>query len=349
MSFIITLIILILVLGIIVFIHELGHCIAAKKIGVYVHEFAVGMGPEIFSFHRKNDETKYSLRAMPLGGYNAIANDMETSKGLKKNQVLENKTFLQRLFVLIMGIVFNFILAIVLLFFNGLFYGSPTTEPIIGSVQENSPASKSGLVDGDLILKINGKSVSSFDEVLLETKFGEIKEYYEFTVKRGDNEISIKVVPDIAEDGEGKKVPSFGITSSAIREKGFLNAIKYSFIQTGKTIKSVFVILGKLVTGKIGTDNLSGPIGVFSVIDNIKEKGLESIIYLTAYLSINVGVINFIPIPVFDGGRILLLCIEKIKGKKLNPKVESYLNTVGTILLILIMIYVTFNDIFKLF
>ena len=349
MSFIITLIILILVLGIIVFVHEFGHFLAAKKIGVYVHEFAIGMGPEIFSFRRKNDETKYSLRAMPLGGYNALANDMETSKGLKKEQVLENKSFMKRLFVLIMGIVFNFVLALLLLFFNGLIYGSPTTEPIIGSVVEDSAASRAGLVDGDLILKINGKSVSSFDEVLLETKFGESKESYSFLIKRGEKEITLNVVPDKTIDEEGNESLTFGFAASSVRNKGFLSAIKYSFLQTGKTIKSVFVILGKLVTGKIGTDNLSGPIGVFSVIDNIKQTGLENIIYLTAYLSINVGVINLIPIPVFDGGRILLLCIEKIKGKKLNPKIEKYLNAIGTILLILLMVYVTFNDIFKLF
>ena len=348
MSFVITLLILILVLGGIVFIHELGHFLAAKKIEVYVHEFAVGMGPEIFSFHRKNDETKYSLRAMPLGGYNALANDMETSKGLKKNQVLENKSFMGRLFVLIMGIVFNFILAIVLLFANGLIYGSPTTDPIIGSVLEGSAAQRAGLIDGDLILKVNDKSVSSFDEVLLETRFGEIKDSYTFLVQRGNVELSINVVPDIKEE-DGNKTPTFGFTSSNIREKGFVNAIKYSFVQTWKTTKSVFEILGKLVTGKIGAENLSGPIGVFSVIDNVKQNGLESIIYLMAYLSINVGVINLIPVPVFDGGRILLLFIEKIKGKKVNPKLETYLNTAGTVLLVLLMIYVTLNDILKLF
>lgn len=348
MSFIITLLILILVLGGIVFIHELGHFLAAKKIGVYVHEFAVGMGPEIFSFHRKNDETKYSLRAMPLGGYNALANDMETSKGLKKDQVLENKSFLGRLFVLIMGIVFNFILALILLFFNGLIYGSPTTEPIIGSVLDESAAQMGGLASGDLILSVNGKKVASFDEVLLETRFGEIKDIYTFVVLRGNTEISLNIKPDIKEV-DGEKTPSFGFTSSTIRERGLINAVKYSFVQTWKTTKSVFEILGKLVTGKIGAGNLSGPIGVFSVIDNVKQNGLESIIYLMAYLSINVGVINLIPVPVFDGGRILLLFIEKIKGKKVNPKLETYLNTAGTVLLILLMIYVTLNDILKLF
>ena len=128
-----------------------------------------------------------------------------------------------------------------------------------------------------------------------------------------------------------------------------MNAVKYAFTSRYKNSLSVFKILGKLLTGKIGADNLSGPIGVFSVIDNIKSSGMESLIYLTAYLSINVAIINFIPIPVFDGGRILLLLIEKIKGKKLNPKVETTINNIGAILLIALMLYVTLNDILKIF
>lgn len=348
MNFIITLIILILVLGIIVFIHELGHFIAAKKSGVHVYEFALGMGPKIFSFKRKGDPTIYSLRLLPLGGFNALASEVETSKGVRKEDILENKTHLQRFFVLIMGIVFNFILAIVLLFINGLAYGSPVTDPYIGKVLENSPAYEAGLKTDDLVLSINGKNVKSFDDVLLETKFTS-HDTYEFLVLRDGKEVKIDIKPNITKDEEGKEVREFGFGTSVKKEKGFVNALKYGVVSTYKNSISVFKILGKLVTGKIGADNLSGPIGVFSVIDNIKASGLESIIYLTAYLSINVAIINFIPIPVFDGGRILLLLIEKIKGKKLNPKIETTLNNIGTILLLILMLYVTLNDILKIF
>lgn len=348
MNFIITLIILILVLGIIVFIHELGHFIAAKKSGVHVYEFALGMGPKIFSFKRKGDPTIYSLRLLPLGGFNALASEVETSKGVRKEDILENKTHLQRFFVLIMGIVFNFILAIVLLFINGLAYGSTVTDPYIGKVLENSPAYEAGLKTDDLVLSINGKNVKSFDDVLLETKFTS-HDTYEFLVLRDGKEVKVDIKPNITKDEEGKEVREFGFGTSVKKEKGFVNALKYGVVSTYKNSISVFKILGKLVTGKIGADNLSGPIGVFSVIDNIKASGLESIIYLTAYLSINVAIINFIPIPVFDGGRILLLLIEKIKGKKLNPKIETTLNNIGTILLLILMLYVTLNDILKIF
>lgn len=348
MNFIITLIILILVLGIIVFIHELGHFIAAKKSGVHVYEFALGMGPKIFSFKRKGDPTIYSLRLLPLGGFNALASEVESSKGVRKEEILENKTYLQRFFVLIMGIVFNFILAVILLFINGLIYGSPVTDPYIGKVLENSPAYEAGLKTDDLVLSINGKNVKSFDDVLLETKFTS-HDTYEFLVLRDGKEVKVDIKPNITKDEEGKEVREFGFGTSVKKEKGFVNALKYGAVSTYKNSISVFKILGKLVTGKIGADNLSGPIGVFSVIDNIKASGLESIIYLTAYLSINVAIINFIPIPVFDGGRILLLLIEKIKGKKLNPKIETTLNNIGTILLLILMLYVTLNDILKIF
>ena len=196
--------------------------------------------------------------------------------------------------------------------------------------------------------QFNGKKVESFDDVLLETKFGEDLDSYTFKVRRGEKELDIEVTP-IYKEVNGEKTKEFGFSSSNKKEKGFVSALKYGVVGTYKNTVSAFNILGKLVTGKIGADNLSGPVGVYTVIDNIKENGLESIIYLIAYLSINVAVINLIPIPVFDGGRILLLLIEKVKGKKLNPKIETTINNIGAILLIILMLYVTCNDILKLF
>ncbi len=349
LNFIITLIILILVLSVIVFIHEFGHFLAAKKQGVHVGEFAIGMGPKIFSFKRKNDETLYSLRLFPLGGFNSIANDKESNPELRDDQVLENKSGFGRFLVLIMGIVFNFILAIILLFINGLIYGSPVTDPYVGTVVENSPAEVAGLKANDLVLEVDGKRVKSWEDIALETQFVEEKTSFTFVVERDGKKETIEISPNYEETEDGGKKPIFGFTSSAKKEKGFVAALKYGFSGTWKSTTNVFKILGKLVTGKLGADNLSGPIGVFTVIDDLKSSGFESIIYLTAYLSINVAIINLIPVPVFDGGRILLLLIEKIKGGKLNPKIETYLNNIGAVLLIILMLYVTLNDIFKLF
>lgn len=349
LNFVLTLIILVLVLSIIVFIHELGHFLAAKKQGVHVSEFAIGMGPKLFSFRRKNDETLYSLRLLPLGGFNAIAYDKESSPDLRDDQVLENKSIFGRFIVLIMGIVFNFVLAIILLFINGLVYGSPKTDPYVGEVVKDSPAYVAGLEDGDLILKVNNKKVRSWDDIILETHFGNSEDSFTFLIERNGKDESITIAPEYKENENGEKVPSFGFTANTKKEKGFISALKYGFVGTSQTTANVFKVLGKLITGKLSVDNLSGPIGVFTVIDGAKETGFENIIYLTAYLSINVAIINLIPIPVFDGGRILLLLLEKIKGSKLNSKIETILNSIGAILLILLMLYVTLNDILKLF
>ena len=348
MNFIITLIILIVILGVIVFVHEFGHFIAAKKCGVYVHEFAIGMGPKIFSFKRKNDETTYSLRLLPLGGFTALAMTEEDFK-VDKNQVLDNKKYYQKLLILLMGIFFNFILTVVLLFINGLAYGSPQTGAVVGEIQENSPSEIAGLKTNDEIIEINGKKVSSWDDVILELNYVQNEnDEYNFLVLREDKELSITVIPEIEETEDGV-VKTFGFGTSTKKEYGFTAALKYSVVGFGEMFTSLFKILGNLFTGKIGVDNLSGPVGVFSVIDQIKETGLESIIYLTAYLSINVGIINLIPIPVFDGGRVVLSTAEKIKGSKLNPNIEIMLNNIGVILLIILFVYVTLNDIIKIF
>ena len=168
------------------------------------------------------------------------------------------------------------------------------------------------------------------------------------TLLRGEEELNITVIPTVEETEEGI-VKTFGFGTSTKKEYGFIPALKYSVVGFGEMFTSLFKILGNLFTGQIGVDNLSGPVGVFSVIYQIKQSGLESIIYLTAYLSINVGIINLIPIPVFDGGRVVLSTAEKIKGGKLNPNIEIMLNNIGVILLIILFIYVTLNDILKIF
>lgn len=346
MNFIITLLILILILGVIIFIHEFGHFIAAKKCGVYVDEFALGMGPKIWESKRKKGETKYSLRLFPVGGFVAMANEENPAQKLRKDQVLENKSFIQRLLVLMMGILFNFVLTIVLLFINGLIYGSPETKPVLGEILANSPAENYGLMEGDIILEVNGIKTKTWDDVLLEISIKESTESYDFVLNRNGSVVEKTVIPNKVLDGETEK-NSFGFGIGQSKTYGFVNALKYSVNGFAGMFRSLFVVLANLFTGKVAVNNLSGPVGIFTVVDQVKASGLESIIYLIAYLSVNVGIINLVPVPVFDGGRILLLIIESITKKK-YPKLESILNTIGFFLLIALMVYVTFNDILKL-
>lgn len=345
MNFIFTLLILLFILGFIVFFHELGHFIAAKKSGVYVDEFALGMGPNIFSFKKK--ETTYTLRILPIGGYVSMANEENPELKLPKERILANKKFYQKILVLTMGIIFNFILAFLLFFLNGVIFGSPETKPYIGQIAENSPAEDGGLLPGDLVLSVNGTEVNSWDDVLLELTVKSSKQY-KIKVERLNTIFITTIEPRIETDEDGNTTKIFGIATNTIKNEGIVNAIKYSWEATSKITRNIFKILGNLFTGKLSTKNLSGPVGIYSVVDDLKENGLESIIYLIGYLSLNVGIINLIPIPVFDGGRILLVIIEKIKRKKLNPNVELYLNYIGFGLMILLMIFVTYNDIIKL-
>lgn len=349
MNFIITLLLLIFILGLIIFIHEFGHFITAKKCGVYVEEFALGMGPRLLKYKPKKSETTYSLRAFPIGGFVSMAEkDIEELK-LKKSQVLENKNTIQKLLVLLMGIIMNFVLAIILFFISGLLYGRPINEPIIGAVAENTPAFEAGIEVGDTVLKINRAKIHNWDDVMLEISAKELKDNYKFIVKKTNGETkTYNIKPIVKKDGK-KETRTFGIGMKEPRVvKGFKNAIYYAKEGFCSTFNTIFKVLISLFTGEVAADNLNGPIGIFSLLNTLKSQGLEIILYIIAYLSINVGIINLVPIPVFDGGRVVLVLIEAITRKKTSEKLEAILNYVGFGLMILLMLFVSYNDIIKL-
>lgn len=347
MNAIITIIILIIMLSIIICIHEFGHFITAKKNGVYVDEFSMGMGPALLKHKPKNSETTYCLRAFPIGGFVSMAEKVDPeNKKIKKERVLENKSFLAKFCVLIAGIFMNCVLAIVLFFISGLIYGKPIDEPIVATVEEGKAAYLAGIESGDRILKVNGKSVDTWKDLLLEATIKQSDGVYIFTVEKSNKEIvEYTVVPEQI-TLSGQIVMDYGIEGvGTVYHKGFFNALSYGFTGFFDNAKIIFRTLGSLFTGKISVKSLSGPVGIYSIVDQLKSQGLEVLIYLTAYLSINVAVINLFPIPVFDGGRILLLVIEKITRRKTNDKIENIINLVGFGLMILLMLYVTYNDI----
>ena len=352
MNTIITILILCIILGLIISIHEFGHFLAAKKSGVYVDEFSIGMGPVLFKHKPKDSETTYSLRLLPIGGFVSMAEKADPdNKKIKKNQILENKDFLHNLWVFINGIVFNFILAIALFFISGLIYGRPISEPIVKSVSEDGAAKKVGIAAGDKIIKINGNKVETLDDFLLEAAAKKLEKNYVFTVKKANGKIvEYNIVPEVKLNEKGEEESRiYGIMfSGGTHKKGFGQAVIYGFTGFGENFLTIFKILGSLFNGKVSVKSLSGPVGIYSLVDSVKSQGLEMLIYLTAYLSINVGIVNLLPIPVFDGGRILILLIEKIIRRKTSDKLEYALNLVGFGLMILLMIYVTFNDIIRL-
>lgn len=346
-----TLVYFILMLGIIVFIHELGHFIWAKKSGVYCYEFSLGFGPKLFSFKRKNDETLYCLRLIPVGGYVAMAGEeVDDDKSVPKDKKMYNKPWYKKLVIVLAGVTNNFILGFVVLFLIALIYGSTTTKPIIGIVAKDSASYEAGFKKGYEILSINGDKVSTWDDVTLKLTLANNEKAQKIVVKTNDgSKKTISITPKKIKDKEGNVSYSYGMGLSDKKYYGFGNSIKYAGSKFCSIFKSMIVTIKALFTGKIGLNALSGPVGIYSIVGSQSKVGLSGLLYLLAYLSINVGFINLIPFPAFDGYRAVIILIEKITGKKVNAKVDAIVNQIGLYLLFALMIYITIKDILKLF
>ena len=344
-----TLIIFILVLGAIIFVHELGHFIFAKLMGVYVYEFSLGMGPRIL--HKKGKETDYCLRLIPIGGFCSMAGEEVDEEDIKvpKKRRLQAKKPWQRFLIMFFGPGFNFIFAILLLFFVALFWGSYSYEPIISDVNKNYPAQLAGIEKGDEIVSINGKKVKTTDDATIYLTLADKKKSTTIKVKKENDDIKEYKIKPKKEKKDGETSYKYGITVKGEKKYGFVNSIKYTVVKTGSLFKQMWITVVKLFTGGVKVNQLSGPVGIYSIVGEQSKSGVSNILYLMAFLSINVGFLNLIPLPAFDGGHILFIVIEKIKGSPVSPKVENMIHTVVLFLLMLLMVYITFNDILRLF
>lgn len=350
LSIIINLLLFILILGIIVFVHEFGHFIFAKITGVYVYEFAIGMGPKLFG--KKGKETEYTIRAIPIGGFCQMAGedlDDDDLKKVPKDRRLQSKSCFERFLIMFFGAGNNFILAILIFFFIALIWGGNTMNPVVSSVSEGYPAAEAGMQKGDTILKINGHKISTSDDISLYLAVADPKEEAEIKVsKKSGKEVTYDIKP--RKEKKGKDVSYvYGIGMNQEKTYGVVNAVKYTVKKTGSVFKQMAVTVGYLCTGGIKLNQLSGPVGIYSVVGEQSKTGLANILYLIAFLSINVGFINLLPLPAFDGGHILFIIIEKIKGSPVSPELENKIHAIGLFLLMILMVVITFNDILKLF
>ena len=344
MGFLITLIAFIFILGVTVTIHEFGHFLFAKKAGIYVYEFSIGMGPRLFKFNRKNDETDYSIRLLPIGGYVQMAGeDIEVDKNIPEDRQLQSKTWLERFLTMVAGVMFNFLLAIVVLFIVALINGVTIDATKI------SKSNIKGLKVGDKIVSVNGKFVNNYDKLALELSVAGNNKFT-MKVKHKDNTYdTVTVKPKAVYTKKHKlKGYTYGFEIKGKHEHSILSSIKYAFTKFFSIMEQMFFTVWYLITGKISLKLLSGPVGIFSIVGTAAKTGFVSVLSLLALISVNVGFINLLPIPAFDGGHILFLIIEKIKGSKVNPKVENTIHTVFFVLLMALMLYITFNDILRL-
>ena len=336
----------ILVFGIIVFIHELGHFLLAKANKIRVDEFSLGMGPRLVSFVK--GETRYSLKLLPLGGSCMMGEDDvdDMSEGS-----FNSKSVWARMSVVVAGAAFNFLLALI---FSMIVIGyTGYDEPVISGVVEGFPAQEAGLEEGDRIVKMNNKKINIWREITYYNMFHP-GETVDLVYERDGEKHEVTITPKKDEDGNYL----IGITSPAQYEKAnLLTAVQYGIYEVKFWICTTLESLKMLVTGDVGVDQLSGPVGIVSVVDETYQQSksygviivIMQMLNIGILLSANLGVMNLLPLPALDGGRLVFMIVEAIRGKRVPPDKEGWVHGIGMILLLALMAFVMFNDVKKLF
>lgn len=338
-----TILYIIIGFGIIIFFHEFGHFICAKKTGVGVEKFSIGFGPQIFGF--KRGQTNYSLSLIPLGGYVKMAGEERKSSTGNKDEFY-SQPWGKKMLILISGALMNFILGILLFFIFSFFYGVavPENSTEIGQVIENTPAAKVGLVPGDKILEINTKDVNSWEEMTQEiiTHPGE---EIKLKILRDSEEIIIKVIPEYDEQKQGGFL---GITPVYVTKKlNFIDSLKNAFWTTGNIIVLTLKSIWWIITGRVRAE-LMGPVGIGMMMAQTVKYGFSQFITLLGLISVSIGLFNLFPIPVLDGGNALFFTIEAIRKKPLSEKTIQITQTLGIVFLIILVIFATQQDILRL-
>ncbi|MBO5424245.1 MAG: site-2 protease family protein [Lachnospiraceae bacterium] len=349
-----SIILIILIFGIIVFFHEFGHFLFAKLNHIAVNEFSIGMGPAIVSFKKK--ETKYSLRIFPIGGYCMMEGEDEESDS--ENAFSNKPVWVRMLVVVVAGPLFNFILAfifaIILVHFTGC---DPAT---LYYVAPDSAAEEAGIAEGDTILEINGDKIYNYRELLLYMQLNDASKPVELTMVTPDGDEYVTVVsPKLDKNGEYK----LGVIGGYVESEGIGTDLKYGALELRYWFKATITSLKMIFTGGVSSDDIMGPVGVGGAFDDVldevkeasttkKEEVINIILNMLNWcilLSVNLGVMNLLPIPALDGGRLLFLIIEAVRRKKIPQDKEAFVNFIGFVLLIILMIVVFFNDIKNVF
>lgn len=329
-----TFIAFVLVFGLIVFVHEFGHFALAKANGIVVHEFALGMGPAIFT--KKGKETTYAIRAFPIGGYVRMEGEEEASE---LSGSFSEKNPWQRLSVIFAGPVMNFVLAVVLLVIVFFTIGFPST--LVNEVVEGGPADLAGITRGDRVLSLDGQPIDDWSELVASIE-GTEGAPFTLTIERDGMEDTLTL-----EAAFDEEVGRYLIGISPRFEKSPGRSITMAFEEVKTLTLGIFDFLAALPRGEVKGE-LVGPVGIVSLVGEAAGVGVMNVLYLAAYISINLGIVNLLPFPALDGGRILFILVEILKGSPVDPEKERYVHTVGFILLIGLMLFMVFRDVMRI-
>lgn len=334
-----------LLLSVLVFLHEGGHFLVARLNKITVNEFSIGMGPKIFSYRSKKSGILYSVRALPIGGFVSMAGEDEASDD---PNAFCNKNVWRRISTVLAGPVTNIIVG-----FLGMLVLVALTGPatnIVAAFLDDATSVNHGLQIDDKIVAVEGVKTHTGNEVVYEITYQGDKPL-DITVIRNGEKIVIEdvVFPTVEENGVtlgNYDMLFYGISEA---DRSFSIVISHTFWRTYSTAKMVWDSLADLIGGRFGLDAISGPIGMTELVGTAVVAGWESLLYLWVIISVNLGVMNLLPLPALDGGRLMFLLWEALTRKPVNKTVESYINAAGLLILMAFMILITFKDIFKLF
>jgi len=335
----------VLVLGFLIFVHELGHFMVAKIVGIQVDEFSIGFGPKLFGYQKKKDTTLYTIRLLPLGGYVKMAG--ENPEDEESVNGFNTKPLKHRFAVISAGSIMNFLVAILLIVITYGVIGIPiaSNSNIIGEVIQGSPAMAAGLQSGDRIISINDVPTKNWEDVSGNIRKNGGQEL-KLIVERNNQRHSFLIKPKY--DPE-YKIYQIGITQSIIwQRQGFFQAIQLGLNQSVQFARLVFESIGGLIAGKYSTNDVAGPVGITVAIGEAAKGGAGYLMIFAAVLGINLAIINLLPIPALDGSKLIFLTIEGLRGKPVDPEKENFIHLIGFALLMVLFLLITYNDIARI-
>ncbi len=342
------------VLGILIFVHEFGHFLVARRLGVGVTKFSFGFGPKLAGVQR--GETEYLISAIPLGGYVKLVgeNDAEEVPEEERDRAFFSKPVWVKMAVVSAGPIANLVFAF-LVFWVIFQSGVPALTPKIGDVMPDTPAARAGIQAGDLVVRIGGREITTWEELAAGIRKSGAGKEMAMTVRRGEKEIQVTVTPETREGRSifGEKVdgPKIGVVASKEVIKRRINpvaAISRAAQETGRIISLTVLTVVKLVMRVLPSDTLGGPILIAQIAGDQARQGISPFAYFLALLSVNLGILNLLPIPILDGGHILFFSIEALRRKPLSPQARMMAQQVGLAVILMLTALVFYNDIARL-